>query len=413
MTQSLQEQLAAMLKAGLLNETPPARKLASGGKKIKVLQRALTTTVPEDAVQNTGNPPTELHNDIEPLSVAAELTKPTDGNGASGVTVTPVSNDDKPAEPEQPSKPLEEVQTARTRSALTLLKSSHAQTEEGLEHLRVTAVRANKMARAVVAAFKGNRKPEVREAVANAEWVANATRSMYEARKQSDLDAGDISTTRKVALAKLQDLDGFLSDPDAGSVETAEVLIESVRLEHMPDKYFAKYRRYASRMPNASDMRRKGLRFKQVTGMPLTVIFRNEKLPASALVDEGFEVSDDGGYITLLDQTLWAINISALDADPNWQKGPTQKNKAISAKVKELRTKVGAEAQGNGDIDAYLDRLLVQARKRVGTPFVLMGAEGHQRINHSSTPGIAYYWVMPVREQAALPSPVEGFGLPF
>lgn len=297
----------------------------------------------------------------------------------------PIVPDSTPDLPETPPLQLTptvdspvNVETAllseRLRKGLASLRTKEGNAERSERLARVRS-RARKLSQRLTASLR--RGPETREVLDASSWLVNAAISAFEAHGANDLDHAELQVVREQALAKLQGIEDWLMRP------RGQQPVLSVKLQDLPPAYFNRYAKYRSRLPSEVQMERAKLRFKVLT-LPILVIF-SRPVEASDMEEIGFEVSDDGGYIVMLEQQVWAISGKMLENSDTWE----------------------------GDEELYVERCLEQYKRRSGQPGMLLGPEGKQKIGHQSTKGISYYWVMPKREYLALPSPIKDWGFPF
>lgn len=224
--------------------------------------------------------------------------------------------------------------------------------------------------------LKGNQKPEARAAVAAATWIANAVSSVADAHQSHDLESCELMNVRREALAKWTAVSAALEGDTDG--EHTEVL--SISLENLPDRYFAqKYTKFKAKLPKLTSKERM-----VAVRLPVVAIFGGF-VKVQDVADEGFDVSDDGGYIVFQDQLIWCINNEALDKDPTWE---------------------GSEKQ-------YVQKMISAHKKRTGVDLEPQGVDNHQEITHSGMNKWSFFWMMPRNEARQLPTYISQWGFPF
>lgn len=380
---SLSDQLSSLLVSGGLSvrpavTTPPSRKVK--GPQVlrrKVAVAVATTTVPDDTPDLPTTPPMQLVPVTEPgENIMATDDQETDQEAES--VANKVSDEVLAQLIERQRKRLKTLVRKETR-------------EDRQNRLRSVEASSRRLYQAVKAKFKRT-SPQTASLVDDALWLANAALSAREAHRALDLPTVELVALRNQALAKLESLaEGLVPDTE----------VTGTRLADLEASHFRQYIKFKARLPTETSMVRAGLRFKALT-LPLVVMF-SRPVKRQQLEEEGFEADDAGGdpqyfrgdnsgltnvssgFIILRDQTVWAVCGKMLKESETWE----------------------------GDEEEYLRRLLNLYRKRTGSTGVVMGPENKQKIGHAATKGITYYWVMPQREQRALPASIKDWGFPF
>lgn len=330
---SLQDQLSKLVQSGAL-ETPVAR--------VKPLRKLKATALP-------ANP-----------TPAPDLVP-----GTSAELVVEETTPGLP-EPRTQANTTDKLkaQLARTELRFKGLHGSQEQAD-GREHLQAAVKSAMRLHDLVIASTKGQRSAEATAARQSATWLANSSRSLLDAHEASDLQAHDIMQIRRQARAHIETVEALVAG--------GEQAVEATRLEDLPAAYFNKYRKFGAKLPTASSMSQKGHRFTTIR-VPVIALF-SKIVTARDLESAGFDVSDDGGYITFLDQEVWCINTAALK-ESSWE----------------------------GDEAGYLQKLVNQYRQRTGKVAEFMGLESKQRIGHPNAKGVSFYWMMSRNEARGLSS---------